>query len=206
MESINTLSDYISLKEKLKNRAAVYEEILETISDDLGFKFFSNLFKVEKQRIVISSEIQKSHYLNMFFGTSQFYNNDERNVFYEMAQFLFAVKENEVWEEKEKLNPTINPNSVEYCDLYYDRMFEYFKEFDTSCNNNDTSEQFKCLRDESFGAGHTIAMAFYMINHNRIEEDYIQYFCKTLDEYICFISHTEFYESEAGAWLEKLFG
>ncbi len=206
MENIKTVNDYISVKEKLKNKAAVYEEIIELISDDLGFKYFSNLDNETKKKIVISYDIQLSHYMNLFFDATHFYNEDERNVFYVIAQFLYSMQEDIKWEEKEKLNPTYDENSIEYVDLYYDRMFEYFEEFDVIVKKNNSWEQFKSIRNDSMESGYSIAMAFYMLFNNRIEEDYVQKFCKTLDEYICFISHTDFYESQTGAWLEKLFG
>ena len=205
MEELKTLKDYITIKEKLKNREAIYEEIVATISDDFGFKFFSNLFNKRNETVIISPDVQIAHYLNLFYDTSNFYSEEERIVFYTIAKFLFAEKQDNQWEENEKINPTFDQYSVERFDHYIDRMFEYFHEFKELVEKKNDSEQIAELLNNPLDAGHIIALAFYMLDNERIEHDYLRYFCKSLDEYICFISHTEFYVSGTGEWLEKLF-
>ncbi len=205
MEELKTLKDYIAIKEKLKNREAIYEEIGGTISDDLGFKFFSILFNNEKESILISTDVQITHYLNLFYDNSNFYSEEERIVFYTMAKFIYAEKQDNQWKKNEKINPTFDEYSVERFDHYIDRIFEYFLEFKELVEKKNNSVQIANLLNNPLEAGHIIALAFYMLDNERIEHDYIRYFCKTLDEYICFISHTEFYVSGTGEWLEKLF-
>lgn len=206
MEELKTLKDYIAIKEKLKNREAIYEEIVATIPDDLGFKFFSNLFNKGNEVVLISTDVQIAHYLNLFYDTSNLYNKEERIVFYNTAKFLFAKKKDNQWEENENTNPTFDQYSVERFDLYIDRMFEYFNEFQGLIEKKNNSEKIAELLNNPLEAGHIIALAFYMLDKERIERDYINYFCKSLDEYICFISHTEFYVSKTREWLEEIYG
>jgi hypothetical protein len=203
MEELKILKEFINLKEKLKNRAILYKDIISAISDELGFKFFSNLFNDYKYELIISKEFQVNFFLNRFYDSTHFYNEDERKVFYEMAQIIYALDKNEKWEKF----TNFNKDEFEESDVYVDRIIGFCKEFDElAIQKSENWKQNKSLRDEPLESGHIIALAFYMLDNNRIEEEYVSQFCKALDEYIIFISDTEFYQSEPKLWLEKFYG
>lgn len=199
MERIKNIKDYMMNKTILKNRHILYEDIIPEISDELGFKYFSSLFNIDRKSLVISKEVQINYFLNNFLDIYGFYDTEARNVFYEMARIIYSVDKNEKWEENEGNRYPDDFEDVE------ERLSDFMNEFDEWVKEKNKNFLFEKVR-EPLESGHTIALAFYMIDKGIIPKDYLPYFCSALDEFIVFVGHTEFYTTEVGDWLQKVFG
>jgi len=196
---INTVKEYVKMKDLLKNRDILYEDIIPELSDELAFNYFSALLNANPNSLVISKEVQIYYFLNNFLDIYNAYDAETRNVFYEMARIIYSVEKNEKWEQNKRNG---YPNDFE--DLE-ERLSDFMNEFDEWVKEKSKSFRYEKLR-ESLESGHTIALAFYMIDKEIITKDYFPYFCSALDEFIVFVGHTEFYNTEVGDWMQKVFG
>lgn len=200
MNEIKTIKDYVANKSILKGRHILYEEIIDAITDELGFKYFSLLFKKGLNQVMISKEIQINYFTNIFLDTYVALNKDQRNVFYEIAQVIYAMDKEEKWQQNNE-----NRYKDDFVDLE-DRIFEFKEEFDENLKEKIKNWNEDEKVREPLESGHTIALAFYLIDTDVITNEYLQHFCIALEDLIVFVGHTEFYNTEVGNWLNKVFG
>ena len=195
---LETIGDYSNIKHQLNNRAIIYEEIIPYISDELGFKYFNFVLQPPGSNSIFA-EIQFKYFLIQFHNMERNYDTETRNVYFEIAMIIFSSKNYYNYLDIHK-----NGEEDDF-DNYIDKIEEGFKEFNQKAITEIGQYEYTKLRN-GLESGKLIALAFNLINCNAIEKEYLPSFCKALEEWIIYISHTQFYVSETRDWMEKIFG